>query len=157
MAIGIARLAGFIWLAYFGLSVSGDRLKILPLQLVGNAVYFVFAFALYRYFADGDPVIALALLPLAAAGGVIQTIGMVQRDRGKQRLAFGVFGLFLATVGILILRSGAAPQLLGQVLLIAAVGSVGLLIPRAPLVITLLSMLTMFGEGALVLWLLVAG
>ena len=101
MEIGIARLAVIIWVAYFGLSGAGLGLKTLPLSLVGNAVYFILAIVLFQYLRSADPLVALALLPLAALGCVVQSIGMIQGDRGIQLVALVFFGLFLATVGYL--------------------------------------------------------
>src|SRR5713226_6458519 len=64
VGIGIGRLAGIVWVAYFGLSATGLALKILPLSLAANAVYFVVAVVLFQFLASADPLIAVALLPL---------------------------------------------------------------------------------------------
>ena len=156
MEIGIARLAAVVWVAYFVLSITGDRLQILPLKLIANVIYFVVAVVLYRYFADSEPAIALVLLPLAALGCVLQSIGMIQGDRDLQRIAFTPFGLFLATIGVMLLRASIAPQLLGYALVGAGVGGLVFLIPNAPAAVTGIGLLTMIPEGGLVLWLLLA-
>ena len=158
MEIGIARLAVIIWVAYFGLSGAGLGLKILPLSLVANAMYFVLAIVLFQYLRSADPLIALALLPLAALGCVIQSIGMIQGDRGIQLFALVFFGLFLATLGYLLLRAGIAPPPIGYALVAAGLASCTLLIPQLPA--PLVALVLGFGalaEGAFALWLLVTG
>src|SRR5882762_10858367 len=149
MQIGMARLAVVIWVAYFALSGAGLGLKILPLSLVANAVYFVLAIVLFQYFRPADPLIALALLPLAALGSVVQSIGMIQGDRGIQVIALVFFGLFLATLGYLLLRAGIAPAPIGYALVGAGLASCTLLIPQlpAPLVALVLG-LGALAEGA---------
>jgi hypothetical protein len=156
--IGIARLAGLVWLGSFGLSAAGTGFKILPLQLAGNAVYFVVAFAIYRYLAQSDPFLALVILPLAAIGCVMQSIGMIQGDRDLQRLALMPFGLFLGTIGVLLLRAGVAPQLLDYALMAAGLGSFLFLIPGTPGLVTAFALgLAIISEFPLVIWLLVKG
>ena len=158
MEIGIARLAVIVWVAYFCLSAAGAGLKLLPLSLAANAVYFVVAVVLYRYFANSDPVIALAPLPLAALGCVLQSVGMIQGDRDLQRIALIPFGLFLASIGVLLLRAGVAPQLLGYALVGAGLGSFVLLIPNAPTVVTGIAVaLAAVSEAPLLLWLFLSG
>ena len=108
----------------------GLGLKILPLSLVANAVYFVLAIVLFQYLRSADPVIAVALLPLAALGCVIQSIGMIRGDRGIQLVALVAAGLASCT----------------------------LLIPQLPA--PLIALVLGFGalaEGAFALWLLVTG
>lgn len=157
MGIGIARLAGLVWVAYFGLSVAGGALKILPLSLAANAVYFVVAVVLFQFLAPTDRVMAFALLPLAAVGCVIQSLGMIQDDRGVQRAALIFFGLFLAVVGYLLIRSLVAPPVLGYALIAAGLSSLTLVIPQAPAAMTAAALGSAFlAEGALVLWLLLA-
>ena len=156
--IGIARLAVIIWVAYFGLSGAGLGLKILPLSLVANAVYFVLALVLFQYLRSADPLIALALLPLAALGCVIQSIGMIQNDRGIQLVALVFFGLFLATLGYLLLRAGVAPPAIGYALVAAGLASCTLVIPQLPA--PLIALVLGFGalaEGSFALWLLAKG
>ena len=158
MEIGIARLAVIIWVAYFGLSGAGLGLKILPLSLVANAVYFVLALVLFQYLRSADPLIALALLPLAALGCVIQSIGMIQNDRGIQFVALVFFGLFLATLGYLLLRAGVAPPAIGYALVAAGLASCTLVIPQLPA--PLIALVLGFGalaEGSFALWLLAKG
>jgi Domain of unknown function (DUF4386) len=156
--IGLARLAVIIWVAYFGLSGVGLGLKILPLSLVANAVYFVLAIVLFQYLRSAAPLTALALLPLAALGCVIQSIGMIQGDRGIQVVALVFFGLFLATLGYLLLRAGIAPSPIGYALVAAGLASCALLIPQlpAPLVALVLG-LGALAEGSFALWLLITG
>jgi len=156
--IGIARLAVIIWVTYFGLSGAGLGLKILPLSLVANAVYFILAIVLYRYFASADPLVALVVLPLAALGSVIQSVGMIQNDRGIQLVALVFFGLFLATLGSLLLRAAVAPTPIGYALVAAGLASCTLLIPQLPAPVTAVVIgLGALAEGSFALWMLIAG
>ena len=158
MSIGIARLAVIVWVAYFGLSAAGLGLKILPLSLAANAVYFVLAIVLFQYLRSGDPLIALALLPLAALGSIVQSVGMIQGDRGIQLVALVIFGLFLATLGLLLLRAGIAPPPIGYALVAAGLASCALLVPQlpAPLVALVLGVGAL-AEGSFAVWMLVKG
>ena len=157
MEIGTARLAVIIWAAYFGLSAAGLSLKILPLSLVANAVYFVLAIVLFRYLGSADPRIALAVLPLAALGCVIQSVGMIQNDRDIQRFALVFFGLFLAVLGYLLLRAGVAPPLIGYALIAAGLASCTLIIPQLPAPLAAVAIgLGGLAEGAFALWMLLA-
>ncbi len=158
MGIGIGRLAGIVWVAYFALSTAGLSLKILPLSLAANVVYFVVAIVLFQFLASADRLIAFALLPLAALGCVIQSVGMIQDDRDIQRVALVFFGLFLAALGYLLIRADIAPRPLGYALVAAGLASCTLVIPQLPAPMTALAL--GFGglaEGALVLWLLLTG
>ena len=158
MVIGPARIAGLVWIAYFGLAVAGSTLKILPLSLAANAVYFVVAVVLFQLLAPADRLVALALLPLAAVGCVIQSIGMIQDDRDIQRTALAFFGLFDAVLGYLLLRSPVAPPLIGYALVAGGLGSFALIFPQTPAPIAAVAFgVAALAEGGLVLWLLLAG
>jgi len=156
--IGTARLAVIMWVAYFGLSGVGLGLKILPVSLVANAVYFVFAVVLFQYLRSADPLLAVALLPFAALGCVIQSVGMIQGDRGIQLVALVFFGLFLATAGWLLLRAGVAPAPIGYALVAAGIASCTLVIPQLPApAVALVLGLGALAEGSFALWLLIRG
>ncbi len=158
MEIGLPRLAVIVWVTYFGLSAAGLSLKILPLSLIANAVYFVLAIVLFQYLRSADPLIALALLPLATLGCVIQSVGMIQNDRGIQLVALVFFGLFLAVVGYLLLHAGIAPAVIGYALIAAGLASGALLIPQLPAPLTALVLgIGALAEGSFALWMLVAG
>jgi hypothetical protein len=158
VVIGPARLAGIVWIAYFGLAVAGGGLKILPLSLAANAVYFVVAVVLFQLLAPADRLIALALLPFAGIGCVIQSIGMIQSDRDIQRTALAFFGLFDAALGYLLLRSRVAPPLLGYALVAGGLGSFTLIFPQTPAPMAAVAFgVAALAEGGLVLWLLVTG
>lgn len=159
MVIGPARIAGLVWIAYFGLAVAGSTLKILPLSLAANAVYFVVAVVLFQLLAPADRLVALALLPFAAIGCVIQSIGMIQDDRDIQRTALAFFGLFDAVLGYLLLRSSVAPPpLIGYALVAGGLGSFMLIFPQTPAPIAAVVFgVAALAEGGLVLWLLLAG
>jgi hypothetical protein len=154
----LTRITGVVYVAYFVLAIAGMALGSTPLSVVGTGMYFVVAIFLYWTFAPADPRIALALLPLAALGCVIQGIGMIQADRDMRRLALLFFGLFLVVLGYLIARSTLAPPPLGYALAIAGVSWCAIMIPgvSAPLSLGVMA-LGGAAEIVLALWLLLAG
>ena len=152
------RSAGLVYVAYFGLSVAGAALRSVPLQVFATAFYFVLAIVLYRLFASADPLVALALLPLALIGCVIQAYGQLQADAGVLRVALVPFGLFLVVLGYLIVRGAAAPLALGTLLLLAGIAWPIVVIPSVPSWYAGVAIvLGIVAEGALAIWLLVAG
>ena len=154
----LVRVTGVVYVAYFVLAIAGMALRSTPLSVVGTGMYFVLAIFLYWTFAPADPRIALALLPLAAVGCVIQGIGMIQADRDMRRVALLFFGLFLVVLGCLIARSTFAPQPLGYALAIAGVAWCALMIPGLPAPLPRGVMaLGAAAEIVLALWLLAAG
>ena len=151
------KIVGLAYVAFLLLSLAGMTLRNIPLQLVGNATGFVLAVLLFRLFAPADPLIALALLPLALIHYVIQGVGQVRADNGTLRLALLPFAAFLMVLGYLIARSTFAPVALGVLIALAGLGWLIAVVPRVPTWSTLAVVL--FGivaEVALALWLLIA-
>jgi hypothetical protein len=151
------KFVGLVYVAFLLLSLAGERLRNMPLQLVGNATGFVLAVLLYRLFAPADPHIALALLPLAFIHYVIQGVGQVRADAGTLRLALLPFAVYLMVLGYLIARSTFAPIALGLLIALAGLGWLIAVVPRVPTWSALAVVL--FGivaEVALAIWLLVA-
>lgn len=154
---GAVKIVGLVYVAFLLLSVAGSRLRNVPLQLVANATGFVLAVLLYRLFAPADPLIALALPPLAFIHYVIQGAGQVRADAGTQRLALLPFAAYLMVLGYLIARSTFAPVTLGVLIALAGLLWLIAVVPRAPTWSTLAVVL--FGivaEIALAIWLLAA-
>ncbi len=151
------RTAGLVYVAYFAISIAGAAVKNLPLQVGSTAVYFVLAVFLYQLFAPADPRVALALLPLAALGCVIQGVGQVAADADLLRLALLPFALFLVVLGYLIARSTIAPLALGILVALAGIAWCFVVIPGLPTWYSVLALiLGIAAEGALAIWLLVA-
>ena len=151
------KIVGLVYVAFLLLSVAGDRLRNIPLQLVGNATGFVLAVLLYRLFAPADPHIALALLPLAFIHNVIQGVGQVRADAGTLRLALLPFAAYLMVLGYLIARSTFAPGAIGVLIVLAGLAWLIAVVPGVPTWSTLAVVL--FGvvaEVALAIWLLIA-
>src|SRR5688572_21030244 len=98
------KIVGLAYVAFLLLSLAGTRLRDVPVQLVGSATGFVLPVLLYRLFAPADPLIALALLPLAFIHYVIQGVGQVRADTGTLRIALLPFAAFLMVLGYLIAR-----------------------------------------------------
>jgi Domain of unknown function (DUF4386) len=149
------KIAGLAYAAFLLLSVAGMRLRSVPLQLVADAIGFVLAVLLYRLFAPVDPLVALALLPLAFIHYVIQGVGQVRGDAGTVRVALVPFAAYLVLLGYLIARSTFAPFALGVVIALAGLGWLIAVAPRVPTWATLA--VVVFGivaEVALAIWLL---
>ncbi len=150
------KIVGLVYIAFLLLSLAGERLRNVPLQLVGNATGFVLGVLLYRLFAPADPYIALALLPLAFIHYVIQGVGQVRADAGTIRLALLPFAAYLMVLGYLIARSTFAPIALGVLIALAGLGWLIAVVPRMPTWSALAVVL--FGivaEVALAIWLLI--
>ena len=151
------RAVGLFYVAYFLLSIAGAALRNLPLQLVATAFYFVLAVLLYRLFAPAHPRVALALLPLALIGCLIQGFGQAQADAGMLRIALVPFGLFLVVLGYLIARSAFAPVALGVLLFVAGIAWPVVAVPAVPgWYAAIAVVLGIVAEGALAIWLLIA-
>ena len=145
-----------VYVAYFALAIAGGGFRNLPLQVVATAAYFVLAVFLYRLFAPADPRVALALLPLAALGCVIQGVGQVAADAGLLRLALLPFALYLVALGYRIARSTTAPLALGILVAVAGIAWCFVVIPGLPSwYIAAALILGIVAEGALAVWLLV--
>ncbi|HKC51658.1 MAG TPA: DUF4386 family protein [Myxococcota bacterium] len=131
-----ARIAGRLYVVYIVLAIAGGVLNSLELSVVGTAAYFVLCVQLYRLVAPVDRRVAFVLLPLAALGCVIQSIGMVGSDRDLQRLALVFFALFLVALGYLVARSGFIPRWIGIWLLLAGISWCAVVvIPGLPLAV----------------------
>ena len=151
------KIIGVVYVAFLLLSVAGTTLQNVPLKLVGSATGFVLSVLLYRLFAPADPLIALALLPLAFIHYVIQGVGQVRADTGMLRLALLPFAAYLMVLGYLIALSTFAPVALGVLIVLAGVAWLIAVVPGAPTWSTLAVVL--FGivaEVALAIWLLIA-
>jgi uncharacterized protein DUF4386 len=150
------KIAGLVYVAFFLLSLAGMTLRNVPLQLVGNVTGFVLAVLLYRLFAPVDPIIALALLPLAFIHYVIQGVGQVRGDTGTQRIALLPFAVYLVVLGYLIAQSTFAPDAIGVLIVLAGLAWLIVVVPGVPTWSTLAVVL--FGivaEVALAAWLLI--
>ncbi|HEX5040832.1 MAG TPA: DUF4386 family protein [Candidatus Limnocylindria bacterium] len=149
------KIVGLVYVAFLLLSVAGMTLRNVPLQLVADVTGFVLAVLLYQLFAPADPVIALALLPLAFIHYVIQGAGQVRADARTLRLALLPFAAYLVVLGYLIARSPFAPVALGVLIVVAGLAWLIAVVPGVPTWATLAVVL--FGaiaEVALAIWLL---
>jgi len=150
-------VAGLTYVAFLLLSFAGSTLRNVPLQLVASATGFVLAVLLYRVFAPVEPLVALALLPLAFVHYLIQGIGQVRSDTRMLRLALVPFAAYLILLGYLIARSTFAPGGLGVLIVLAGVGWLIAVAPGVPTWSTLA--VVVFGvlvEMLLAIWLLTA-
>jgi hypothetical protein len=151
------KLVGLVYVAFLLISLAGMRLANVPLQLAGDAIGFVLAVLLYRLFAPADPLIALALVPLAFIHYAIQGVGQVRADADLLRLALIPFAAYLVVLGYLIAQSTFAPVALGVLIGLAGLAWLIAVVPGVPTWTTIAVVL--FGavaELALATWLLVA-
>lgn len=151
------KIIGLVYVAFLLLSFLGMKLRNVPLKLVANAIGFVLAVLLYRLFAPVDPLIALALPPMALIHYVIQGVGQVRADTRTIRLALLPFGAYLMVLGYLISLSTFAPVALGVLIVLAGLAWLIAVVPGAPTWATLA--VVVFGiiaEVSLMIWLLVA-
>lgn len=151
------KIVGLVYVGFLLLSLAGMTLRHLPLQLVASAAGFVLAVLLYRLFSPADPLIGLALLPLALAHYAIQAFGQVRADTDALRLALLPFAAYLVVLGYLIARSTFAPVALGVLVGVAGLAWLIATLPTVPIWSTLV--VVVFGvatELVLALWLLTA-
>ena len=151
------QIVGLVYVAFLLLSLAGTTLRNVPLHLVGSATGFGLAVLLYRLFASADPLIALALLPLALIHYLIQGAGQVRADADMMRVALLPFAAYLVVLGYLIVRSPQAPVALGVLIVLAGLAWLIPVVPRIPIWFTLA--IVLFGaisEVALAIWLLIA-
>lgn len=150
-----AAITVLIYLAYFVLAGAGQATHSTALSLIGTAWYFVLAVALWRLFAPVDRRVAVAVLPFAALGCVVQGLGQIQSDTGLQTAAIAFFGLFEIVLGYLIARSRFAPRWLGAGLAVAGVIGVAVVLIDVPTTIRFGAVaLAGLSELALFLWLI---
>jgi len=151
------HLVGLVYVVYFVLALSGEILKNPALKLIGTAWYFVVAIALNVLLRPVDPGIAWVLLPTAAIGCLLQGVAILERSRAVQLRSFAVFGLFLFTLGYLVLRSTLLPSAIGVALTVGGLASSALIIPRLPIgAVAVAGLLGMLAEGSLAAWLIFA-
>jgi hypothetical protein len=155
-----ARIAGALYLLVFilgiaALKTTGDRR--LAAQLLAAAVYYVVTAMLCLLYM---PVSRTGSLVTALFSFAALTIGVLG-DFGAVRLPFNtlvLFGAYCIGLGWLTLKAAFLPSAIGVLLIVA--GSGWLTYVHPPLVTRLgpLAMAAgMLGEGALTLWLLIAG
>ncbi len=150
------KIIGVVYVAFLLLSLAGMRLRNVPLQLVANATGFALAVLLYGLFAPADPLLALALMPLAFIHYAIQGVGQVRGDTVTLRLALLPFAFYLMVLGYLMAQSTFAPVALGVLIVLAGVAWLIAVLPKVPIWTTLAVVL--FGvvaEVALAIWLLI--
>jgi hypothetical protein len=152
------RAVGLLWFVYIAIAGVGEATHLVPAKLAGTAFYFVIALAVYRLFAPAEPWAALALIPLAALGCIIQGVGQARADRDLQLVALVFFGLFLATVGYLVLRTALLPQWVGVALVLAGLAWCASMVPGTPLAArAIVAALGAIAEGAFALSLILSG
>ena len=159
-----ARTAAVSYLAYFLIAGIGQVLALqdpasalaIAIQVGGTIWYAAVALVLCRLF--GDPTRGVGALALVGAivGCVLQSLYFaLGLGRGAEVLALAFFGLFLVSLGYLVLRSRLAPRAIGIALIIGGAASCVLWLPFVPAALAPAFLLGGLAELALLVWLLV--
>lgn len=120
--------------------------------------YGILALALCRLF--GDPTRGAGALAMVSVvvGCVMQSLYFaLGPGRGAEVLALAFFGLFLAFLGYLVVRSALIPRAIGVVLIVGGAASCVLWLPFVPPALAPAFLLGGVAELVLLLWLLIVG
>jgi uncharacterized membrane protein len=158
-----ARITGVVYLLYFLTAVSGEILvgRGRPLlfdavNLIAHAFYVAVAFLFYYMFRPVHRNLSLLAAIFGLVGCANDVLGIFNLAPYKiSSLAF--FGPYCLLIGCLIIRSTFLPLILGVLMVLAGVGWLIDLSPRASQLSTYLEILGFIAEASLMLWLIVKG
>ncbi|HTW78331.1 MAG TPA: DUF4386 domain-containing protein [Terracidiphilus sp.] len=156
-----ARFAGAVYFTYFILAFTGAAFD--PhgavarfLNVVSLAIYAVLTMIFYFMFKPVSKSVSLLAALTSLAGCIFSVMQMLQLTRYViSPLIF--FGCYCLLLGQLVIRSGFLPRILGALLVVAGVGWLLFLFPFAKPLATVTEVFGILAEGALCLWLLIAG
>jgi Domain of unknown function (DUF4386) len=124
--------------------------------LFATASYVVVTVLFYRLFKPVSPALSLVAAIFSLFGCLISAISVFNIPSAIDPLAF--FGLYCLSIGYLIIRSTFLPRTLGVLMLIAGLGWLTFAVPDVGHRLMPFNALPgLVGEGALTLWLLIAG
>jgi Domain of unknown function (DUF4386) len=156
-----ARLTGAVYLAYFLAAIAGTTLvsydvPALAFNLLSTALYALLTVMFYFMFRPVNKWVSLLAALISFAGCIFTVIQLMHPTRYVvSPLIF--FGFYCLLIGQLIVRSGFLPKILGALLVVAGVGWLLFLFPFAKPLNTVTEIFGVLAEGALCLWLLIAG
>jgi hypothetical protein len=159
-----ARATGFVYLLYFLTAVAGQALVSKGFALPGKvtnfisvSLYIVLGILLYRLFLRTGRILSLVAALFNFAGSAVTLMAFFGDGTAPVNpLLF--FGMYCLLIGVLILRSGFLPRIIG---LLNATAGIGWFVFLVPLHTHFLDVsIEVFGfiaEAILMVWLLVRG
>jgi hypothetical protein len=156
-----ARLTGAVYLAYFvaailGAALASHHVPALVLSLSSTALYALLTVLFYIMFRPVSKGVSL-LAALISFSGCIFTVIQLLHLVGHIISPLIFFGFYCLLLGQLIVRSGFLPKILGALLIVAGAGWLLFLFPFFKPLNTVTEVFGILAEGALCLWLLIAG
>lgn len=161
-----ARFTGRMYLGYVVIAVIGQALALLEpasalaaaVQVGGTIWYGVVALVLCRLFGDPTRGAGVVAMLSVLVGCVFQSLYYaLGLGRGAEVLALAFFGLFLVSLGYLVLRSALIPRAIGFALIVGGAASVALWLPFVPSALAPAFLLGGLAELVLLVWLLTVG
>ena len=160
------RMTAVMYLGYVVIAVIGQVLALqdpasalaAAVQVAGTIWYGIVALVLCRFF--GDPTRGAGVLAMVSVviGCVFQSLYYaLALGRGAEVLALAFFGLFLVSLGYLVVRSALIPRAIGVALIVGGAASCLLWLPFVPAALAPLFLLGGLAELVLLLWLLNLG
>jgi len=156
-----ARLTGAVYLAYFALAIGGaiagsHSATGRVVNIVSIAVYAGLTVLFYFMFEPVSRWVSLLAALFSFTGCVFSVVQIVQGGKTPvSPLVF--FGFYCLLLGQLVIRSRFLPVLLGLLLVVAGAGWLLFLFPFAAPLNGVTEVFGIVAEGALCLWLLIAG
>ena len=158
-----ARITGVVYLFYFLTAVSAEvlvgrgRLLLFDaVNLIAHAFYVAVTFLLYFMFRPVHRNLSLLAAIFSLVGCANDVLSLFSLAPYKiSSLAF--FGPYCLLIGCLIIASTFLPRILGVLMVLAGVGWLIDLSPRASQLSTYLEILGFIAEASLMLWLIVKG
>jgi hypothetical protein len=156
----IARIAGGFWLVTFvagslALFVGRGTSLFTMANFVAPLAYLVAALAMYGLLRPVNRTLSLIAAAFGVAGCLISLLRLAPVIHVRDLVFFGVQCLL---IGILIYRSTFLPRFLGVLMMLAGLGWLTNLWPALANSLAPYSLMPgIFGEGVLIVWLLVKG
>jgi hypothetical protein len=158
-----ARVTGVVYLLYFLTAISAEafigRGRVVAydaVNVIAHAFYIAVTLLFYFMFEPVNRTISLIAAFFSLVGCANDVLGTFHRAPYEiGSLVF--FGPYCLLIGYLILRSTFLPRILGVLMVLAGLGWLIFLLPRAKGLITYVEVLGIIAEGSLMLWLLIKG
>jgi len=158
-----ARITGVVYLLYFLTAIFAEFLNGRKLivysnaaNLVAYAFYLVLTLLFYFMFKPVNRYTSFIAALFSLAGCAIGALSLFYPAASRiSPLIF--FGPYCLLIGYLIFRSAFLPRILGVLMVLAGLGWLAFLLPRANYLSACIEALGILAEGLLMLWLIVMG
>jgi Domain of unknown function (DUF4386) len=158
-----ARTTGVVYLLYFLTAISAEafigRGRLVAydaVNVVAHAFYIAVTLLFYFMFKPVNRAISSIAAFFSLMGCANDVLGIFHRAPYEiSSLVF--FGPYCVLIGYLILRSTFLPRILGALMVLAGLGWLIFLLPRAKGLVTYVEFLGIIAEGSLMLWLVIRG